>query len=78
MARVDEDREERDQEPLKLESILTCEECDVDFDHVFTADEGIFEREDLVDAPVEEVTCPNCGLSWEAEWGGWLAHEDAG
>lgn len=78
MARADVPPEERDKHPLQLESIIDCEACDAPFDHVFTCPPGIFEAEDLVDAPAEDVTCPNCGHVQHAEWGGWLSHEDAG
>lgn len=78
MARVDIDPNERDKEPLQLESLLDCPECDTTFDYVFTAPDGVFEREDLVDAPTATVECPSCGHQWEATWEGWLSHEDAG
>jgi uncharacterized Zn-finger protein len=78
MARIDEDPDTRDQAPLVLENMLDCPECDTTFDHAFTAPPGIFYKEDLVDAPREEVKCPNCGHKWEAEYEGWLSHEDAG
>lgn len=77
MARVDLDPEERDKHPLQLTNLLDCPACGTTFDHVFTAPEGVFDMEDLVDAPQETVTCP-CGHSWEAEYEGWLSHEDAG
>lgn len=78
MARVDIAPEDRDKEPLRLEGILDCPECECAFDHVFTAADGVFEREDLIDAPTEEVECPACGHVWAATWEGWLSHEDAG
>lgn len=78
MARIDQRPEDRDRQPLQLDSIVTCPECETDFDAVFTAAEGVYEREDLIDAPVQRVVCPKCGHAWDAEWEGWLAHEDAG
>ena len=78
MARVDESRDERDRSPLLLSGIVDCPECDTPFEWVFQAPEGVYDKEDLTDAPVEEVECPECGHRWTEEWGGWVAHEDAG
>lgn len=80
MARIDVPKEDRDREPLQLSSLLDCPECQTTFEHVFTAPEGIFEREDLIDPPTAQVKCPNphCGEEWFAEWEGWTSHEDAG
>ena len=77
MGRHDLDPEDRDREPLQLAQILTCETCLIDFDHVFTAPEGIFDSEDIVDPIREEVTCPN-GHAHTYTYEGWLHHEDAG
>lgn len=80
MARIDEDPDQRDKTPLQLEAILTCPNCLTDFDYVFQAPEGIYYKEDLVEAPTSVVRCPNpeCGHEWTAEYEGWIAHEDAG
>ena len=78
MARADIPRGERDTAPLQLPNLVDCEECFATFDVVYIAQEGVYDMEDLVDAPVMEVQCPACGHTWEREWEGWLAHEDAG
>ena len=77
MGRHDLDPDERDQEPFQVAQILTCVVCMTDFDHVFTAPDGIFEAEDIVDPIKEQVTCPN-GHVRTYMYSGWLHHEDAG
>lgn len=78
MARIDEDPEDRDKAPLRLTGVFDCPECDVTFDHIFVAGEGVYDTEDLIEAPVGEVECPSCGCTWMGEFGGWVAHGDAG
>lgn len=78
MARKDEAPEDRDQQPLLLSSLLDCENCEMTFDEVFQAPDGVFEVEDLIDPPSKEVVCPSCGHDWVAEYGGWHEHESAG
>lgn len=78
MARVDQSEEERDSQPLQISKILDCPECDIAFDHVFDAPEGVFDREELVDQPEAEVTCPGCEHTWVAICDVWVSTEDAG
>jgi len=78
MARVDEAREDRDKHPIQLPAMVDCPECDTVFAVVFTAQEGVFDLEDLIDAPVMVVTCPGCEYAWTQDYEGWIAHSDAG
>lgn len=78
MARIDENPDDRDRRPLQVAGFATCPECQADIEVVFTAPEGIFEVEDLSEAPKKVVHCTNCEHDFDAEWGGWVAHEDAG
>lgn len=78
MARADQEPEDRDVTPLQLENVVDCENCGAMFDVVYTCDDGIFDLEDLKDAPEMVVTCPSCGNAWNRPWEGWLAHSDAG
>lgn len=77
MARQDEDPALRDSAPIQIDNILECPQCSIEFDHTFTAPDGVFEREDLIEAPEEDVSCPACAHTWRATWEGWLAHDDA-
>lgn len=77
MARQDMERAERDSHPLQLPAIVTCPECSVDTDVVFIAPDGVFDMEDLTEAP--QMTIKGyCGHNFLAEYEGWIAHEDAG
>lgn len=78
MARIDEDPEQRDKAPLVLENVVECPRCEAEFDGLFTAPEGIFEKEDLIEAPVAVLECPSCGLEAKFTYEGWISHEDAG
>lgn len=78
MARIDEAPEDRDKGRLQIDRLLDCAECGSTFDHLFTCPPGVTEVEDIIDAPVEEVECPDCGHKWQAECELWLSHEDAG
>ena len=78
LARVDENPDDRDRRPLQVVGFATCPDCEADIEVVFTAPDGIYEVEDLVEAPKQRVSCGNCPAEFEAEWGGWVAHEDAG
>jgi hypothetical protein len=77
MARPDLDPEERDTTPLQVTQIVTCPVCGEEWDHVFTAPDGVFEAEDLTDPIVAAVKCSK-GHVFEVEYTGWLHHEDAG
>jgi len=77
VARVDEPPEERDSHPLLLDALVDCTYCGLSFDVVFEAPEGVYEREDLVDQPEMDVTCPACGTIFHATYTGWTEHEDA-
>jgi hypothetical protein len=78
LARVDEAPEDRDQTPLHLAQIVECPLCETEFEHLFTADDGVFELEDLVDQPEEEVQCPACEGLFIAIYEGWTIHGEAG
>lgn len=78
MARADTAPEDRDREPLKLPAMIDCEQCETTYDFVFVCEEGVYEPEDVVDAPSAETTCPNCGHAQQEQWEGWTAHQDAG
>jgi transcription elongation factor Elf1 len=78
VARVDVDPEDRDQEPLVLEAIVACPRCGFETDAVFNSDPGVYELEDLTDAPEAAVNCSECGQSYIATYPGWTIHEDAG
>lgn len=78
MVRQDVAPEDRDQQPLQLSAVLDCPDCGTTFEVIFMAPDGVFDAEDLVDAPTSEVECPSCGECWTAEYPGWCLHEDAG
>lgn len=78
MTRVDQEPEDRDVIPLQLPNVVDCEECGAMFDVVYTNPDGVFDLEDMVDAPEMDVTCPECGHTWRRPYEGWLAHSDAG
>lgn len=78
MTRVDQDPEDRDVTPLQLPNVVDCEDCGCMFDVVYTCPDGVFDLEDMVDAPEMDVTCPECGKVWNRPYEGWLAHSDAG
>lgn len=66
-----------DLQPLQISAIVTCDDCDTDFDHVFTF-HGVYDKEMLGDADEHEeyVTCPN-GHRFPAVYEGWTATTDA-
>lgn len=69
------------QEPddaFRVSGVFECPGCGADFDVLFDPQEGVYEREDLIDAPEMDVECPGCGTKFHVVWGGWVAHEDAG
>lgn len=68
---------DRDSHPLLLPATVDCPECGVLTDIVFRAPDGVFELEDLTDPPVMEVK-GYCGHTYTVQYGGWVAHEDAG
>lgn len=78
MARADLPPGQRDR-PLQLEQLVDCPECGATFDHVFTCPPNIIDKEDLVEAPIEVVVCPNdrCGHRFTAEYEGWTIHDEA-
>lgn len=78
MARVDTNPEDRDREPLVLSALVDCESCETTYDAYFHFPSGVYEREDIIDAPIETVTCPSCGHQQDEQWPGWTAHADAG
>lgn len=75
--RYDLDPEDRDKTSLKLPAVLDCPECNVPQDHVFDAGEGVYDMEDLEEAPEELVTCVSCGHTWLASYEGWTIHTEA-
>lgn len=77
MARIDENPEDRDQEPLRLDQMEECPSCEVLQDVVFQAPAGVFELEDLTEAPEALVTCVSCQYVWKALYSGWTIHEEA-
>lgn len=77
MARIDLPPDQRDQKPLELNVFLDCPKCDTTFDHTFVCPDGIYDIEDIVAVPEDDVTCPACKHEWRAEWEGWHAHDDA-
>lgn len=76
MARADKSKEEREQ-PLSLPALIDCEECETTFEHVFVCAEGVTDREDLTEAPEDDVECPACGHKQHAEYEGWVIHQEA-
>lgn len=65
-------------EPYQVEAWLDCPECGCTLDEVFTCPPGVTDVQEMVDAPVKSVICPDCGHEWTAEWEGWIEHESAG
>lgn len=76
--RKDEAPEDRDKVTLKLSAWLECPVCATEIDHLFDAGPGVYDAEDLIDQPEEDVTCPQCGHTWLATYEGWSSHGDAG
>lgn len=76
MARQDLTPEDRDQ-PLRLESLVDCVFCGVTFDVLFIAPDGVFDLEDLDEAPTADVCCPSCNEKQIAEYTGWTIHNEA-
>lgn len=77
MARVDEDPEERDQEPLRLSQIVECAMCETMQEVEFVAPEGVYDLEELTEAPETTHTCVSCGYEAEVTYSGWTVHEEA-
>lgn len=78
MGRKDLEPEERDLIPLQVESIVTCQFCDTDFEVVFQAPEGVYEVEDLEDPITQAEKCPACNQEQVVTYDGWIVHGDAG
>lgn len=77
MARVDEDPEERDQEPLQLSQLVDCGMCGVAQEVFFRCDEGVYTLEDMIDQPETTHTCVSCGYESEVTFSGWVINEEA-
>jgi ferredoxin-like protein FixX len=77
MARVDEDPEDRDQEPLRLSQLVDCAMCKTTQEVEFVAPEGVYEAEDLTEAPETTHTCVNCGYEAEVTYAGWTNTQEA-
>lgn len=78
MARIDEEPDERDQAPLVLSELQDCPECGTTQDVDYVCPEGIYELEDVVEAPSTTTTCVHCAHEWQSEYSGWTVHQDAG
>jgi len=81
LARVDTDREDRDDiAPITLTQTRDCEECDLDIEVTYTAPAGVEDMEDIEegDALTADVECPGCGHKNSFTYDGWTVHGDAG
>lgn len=77
MARRDLDRDERDAAPLVLSQLWDCTKCYATQDVFFTAPDGVFEAEDMLEPPTTTVTCPKCGFTEDAEYTGWSVNDES-
>lgn len=61
-----------DDNVLTFSQIVTCPECDYDFDQIFTAIGQDVEQ--LQDPPEAECKCTECDHEWTETFGGWLQY----
>lgn len=77
MARVDEAPEDRDQAPLRLSQLVDCPECQTMQEVEFVAPEGVYELDELTEAPETTTRCVNCDVEWVVTYSGWTINEEA-
>lgn len=77
MARIDEEPEDRDQAPLRLSQLVDCGLCGTTQDVLFEAPEGVYDLEELEEAPETTHTCVSCGHAAEVTYSGWTIHTEA-
>jgi len=77
MARVDQDSEERDKQPLRLSQLVDCSLCDTTQEVEFVAPDGVYELDELVEPPETVHTCINCGFQCEVTYSGWTVNDEA-
>jgi hypothetical protein len=75
--RPDSDEQRRGGAQLVLHSLVDCEGCEITFQATWTDDSMTIE--DMAEAPVRDVTCPECGYVHKAmPWPGWTFRSEAG
>ena len=77
MARIDEEPEDRDQTPLRLEQFVECAMCGQLQDVQFPTPPGVYELEDLTESPEIVWTCVSCGFEAEITFSKWTIHDEA-
>lgn len=77
MARVDEAPEERDQQLLRLSQLEECPTCRTLQQVEFEAQPGVYELEELVEAPETTAECEHCHTEWDVTYSGWTTNEEA-
>lgn len=72
----DAEEQERTGEVLRFSANVDCLRCAVVYEGTWT--DSSISVEDMVDAPVQEQTCPQCGYVQEEEYPGWMFRSEAG
>jgi hypothetical protein len=62
---------------VRLVTIQTCDDCDVDFEGVWVDAESDT-IQDMAEAPVADQTCPNGHVMKDVEYPGWAFMSEAG
>jgi hypothetical protein len=78
---TDSDEQGRSGGPLVLSALVDCEEdeggCGATFGWTWKDDS--LSLEDMAEAPVADVTCPECGaVQTNVAWPGWMFRSEAG
>jgi hypothetical protein len=76
MSRRDLDPEDRDKASLVLSQLHDCV-CGETFEVDFTAPDGVFEAEDMLEPPITSVVCPACGRAQAVSYSGWSVNDES-
>lgn len=74
MPRVSDTAEDSEDQYIYYTCIVTCEECDMDYDASFS--ERAMDPEQVTDPPEGDQTCPDCGHVQHEVCSGWFNYGD--